>query len=325
MTGSNNMFCIAAFFVLAIMGIFSATHRQLAKEALDCVFRRVTLRPCDTGFDTKVKSKILGSLINRSPKVAKFVSKRFELLAWTFMIVFTLASIFTLRGLYNYWMWGSCNGLNQSGFCVFDPTGESNKTSGISGECNVDPNREAKLTLEGFDSKMFPSKGFDWGNQVVFIGCYNCEFTRKAYPLIDRLLKDMTADLVFAHFPTKVETEYLSAYDWCVYQENDLVFWEYVDRLFEAEPGETANVEYVDGVLVDLRLDVERIKACVDSEQTQQVVEEQMEMIKDTGIYGTPTIFMNGKAVVGPKPYRVYKRLLQESYKLPGVETGIEP
>ena len=48
------MFCIVAFVVLGIMGIFSATNRGLAKEAFDCVLRRVTLRPCTTGFDQKM-------------------------------------------------------------------------------------------------------------------------------------------------------------------------------------------------------------------------------------------------------------------------------
>jgi len=28
--------------------------------------------------------------------------------------------------------------------------------------------------------------------------------------------------------------------------------------------------------------------------------------VDKTGFYGTPTIFINGKAFVGPKPYRVY-------------------
>jgi len=30
-----------------------------------------------------------------------------------------------------------------------------------------------------------------------------------------------------------------------------------------------------------------------------------------TGVYGTPTVFVNGEPIVGPKPYRVYERLLK--------------
>ncbi len=42
------MICIFAFFVFAFLAIFSVTYRPLAKEAFECVFRRITLRPCET-------------------------------------------------------------------------------------------------------------------------------------------------------------------------------------------------------------------------------------------------------------------------------------
>ncbi len=71
------MFCIVAFIVLSILGIFSATNRALAREAMDCVFRRVTLRPCNTGFDEKMKARILGTVITRSETAAVFINKNF--------------------------------------------------------------------------------------------------------------------------------------------------------------------------------------------------------------------------------------------------------
>ncbi len=73
------MFCLIALIVFSILGIFSATHRKLAKEAFDCVFRRITLRPCNTGFDQKIKGKIIGKLLNKSPKLAKGVQSLHEL------------------------------------------------------------------------------------------------------------------------------------------------------------------------------------------------------------------------------------------------------
>ena len=60
------MFCIVAFIVLSIISIFSVSHRALAKEAFDCVFRRVTLRPCNTGFQEKMKAQITGKLLMKS-------------------------------------------------------------------------------------------------------------------------------------------------------------------------------------------------------------------------------------------------------------------
>lgn len=54
------MLCLVALIVFSILGIFSLSYRQLAKEALDCVFRRMTFRSCNTGFQEKVRAKVSG-------------------------------------------------------------------------------------------------------------------------------------------------------------------------------------------------------------------------------------------------------------------------
>ena len=36
-----------------------------------------------------------------------------------------------------------------------------------------------------------------------------------------------------------------------------------------------------------------------------------MKQITATNFYGTPTVFINGQVLVGPKPYRVYAIMLQ--------------
>jgi protein-disulfide isomerase len=53
------------------------------------------------------------------------------------------------------------------------------------------------------------------------------------------------------------------------------------------------------------------LNECIQSDETKKVTDEQFEKIKNLKIYGTPTVFINGKALVGPKPYRVYKGQLK--------------
>ena len=71
--------CIVALIVFGIMGIFSASQRALAKEALDCVFKRVTFRACNTGFAEKVKGKLLAKVLKRSTFLAKVLNKYYEI------------------------------------------------------------------------------------------------------------------------------------------------------------------------------------------------------------------------------------------------------
>ncbi len=299
------MFCIAAFVVLSILGIFSASNRVLAKEALDCVLRRVTFRPCNTGFDEKMKSRILGTVLSRSETAARFINKHFELLAWIFILLFMSAGLFALRGVYLFYTTGSCNGLNSAGFCVFDPTGQNNQVSTAEG-CSVDPKTEADLTLEGVNLTGFPVLNPAAADEIVMIGCYHCEYTREAYPQMRALVDRYQTRFTFAHFPTKEPDDSFSRLAYCVNENAPEKFWQFNDALFEGEKEQLDDPAIIEQMLTGLGIDAAQIESCVADPETGEVVTKQLDEIKKTQFYGTPTIFINGRAFVGPKPYRVY-------------------
>jgi protein-disulfide isomerase len=305
------MFCIISFIVLSILGIFSASNRLLAKEALDCVFRRITLRPCNTGFDQKMKAKILGSVINRSEKAARFINKNFEFLSWIFFVLLLASSFLAVRGIFDFYRYGSCNGLNQSGVCVFDPKGENNKISTVSADCDPAAANSASLSIKNINLDLFPVKNLQAKDKLVFIGCYECDFTRKVYPLIQQLIKKYDVSYTFAHYPTKSNTQYLSEVGVCVYQQNPEKYWKFNDALFAADIIGLENPEYVNQVIKDVGLDLGGIQACLFDSRTNDMVAKQVQELEKTGMYGTPTIFINGSPLVGPKPYRVYAIMLK--------------
>ncbi len=125
--------CIIALFVFAVLGLFSAKYRSLAKEAFNCVFRLVTLRPCDTGFDKKMKMKLVGKLMTTNKNLAGFVFKHFEALSWVFTILFFASLIITAQGIYNLVVYGTCDPVNN--MCILAPhKPECNCVEGI--PCN---------------------------------------------------------------------------------------------------------------------------------------------------------------------------------------------
>jgi protein-disulfide isomerase len=302
------MFCIISFIVLSILGLFSATNRKLAKEALDCVSRRVTLRPCNTGFDEKMKAKILGSVITRSEFAARLLNKYFEVLAWVFFVLLLASSAFAIRGIYLYYVTGSCNGANSDAFCVFDPKGQNNQVSTLTPGCQINKANSAKdLTLQGVDLTGFPVLNAGAKDKIVFVGCYDCDFTRKAYPMIMDLVKRFKVEFTFLHYPVKEKTDYSSRLGYCVYQQDPEKFWKLNDILFATDKSNIENESFIQKTLTDLGMDLEKINICVNIPQTEQTVQQQMEEILKTRFYGTPTIFINnGVPMVGPKPYRVY-------------------
>jgi protein-disulfide isomerase len=302
--------CLIALIIFGIMGIFSASHRALAKEALSCVFKRVTFRPCNSNFKDKIKDKILAKLINRSVFLTKVVDKHYELLSWIFFIIMIGSTFWVLRGGYNFYVYGSCNGLNSSGFCAFDPKGENNKVSAIGdgATCGVVQKTEETLTLEDVDLSSFPIiKNSNSKDIVVFIGCYDCDYSKKAYPLIRKLAENKKANLIFAHFPAKGDSEFLSVIDYCVYKEYGDKFWDFNDYLFSENKDYVINKNNTNTILEKFNFDVKKINDCAKKSETVNFVENQMKELEKTGIFGTPTIFINNKAYVGPKPYRVYR------------------
>jgi len=306
------MFCVLALIIFSILGIFSATHRELAKEALDCVFRRVTFRPCNTGFKEKLKSRILVRLLNRSTGLARIFNKYFEILSWIFFVLMVGSTFWVVKGGYNYYMYGSCNGLNQSGFCAFDPKGENNKVTDISQQCGVVEKKEENVTLKNIDLSTFPTKNIGAKDTVVLVGCYECDYTRKAYPDIQKLIKDKKTNYIFAHYPAKEDTNYLSEVGYCVYKEYGDKFWAFNDYLFTVDKVEIYQPEYIKMILENFKFDVKKINDCINDPVTKSVVDMQVGQLRKTHLYGTPTVFINGEALVGPKPYRVYKSMLNK-------------
>jgi hypothetical protein len=116
--------CFIALFVFGFLAIFSARYRPFAKEAFNCVFKRMTLRKCDTGFDKKLKAKITARLMRRNQKFGAAVYKNFELISWFFTLVLIASLAYSAISIYNIVVYNNCNGPN-SGYCPITGTNET--------------------------------------------------------------------------------------------------------------------------------------------------------------------------------------------------------
>ncbi|MFH1225326.1 MAG: hypothetical protein V1676_06010 [Candidatus Diapherotrites archaeon] len=114
------MICLIALAVFGILGIFSATHRAYAKEAFDCVFRRITLRKCNTAFDQKMKMKITTGIMKMNPKVGGFAFRHFEAISWALTILTIVSLIYSAIAVYNIAVHGTCDPQNPDS-CVLTP------------------------------------------------------------------------------------------------------------------------------------------------------------------------------------------------------------
>jgi len=112
--------CLLALPLFAVLGIFSLKYRQLTLDSLNCVFKTVTLRKCDSGLDNRIKARLTGTLLKFSPRLSISFYKHYKLITWILLILFLGSTVQSGISIYNYVVYGNCNGEDSSLFCIFD-------------------------------------------------------------------------------------------------------------------------------------------------------------------------------------------------------------
>jgi protein-disulfide isomerase len=77
-------------------------------------------------------------------------------------------------------------------------------------------------------------------------------------------------------------------------------FWEYHDKLFAMWKGEnvgTFTKPNLRQYAVDIGLDTGKFNPCLDSDQTSQAVQADIAEATRLGVQGTPSFYVNGKAL----------------------------
>lgn len=106
------MFCIAAFIVLLIIGIFSARYRQMAKKAWSCTARRITFRQCDTNFKDELKNKMLAKVAVKTPRLVKATDIAIEVGAVIIVLLTIWSLLVSFKAGLNLYVYGTCNPSN---------------------------------------------------------------------------------------------------------------------------------------------------------------------------------------------------------------------
>ncbi len=275
--------------------------------------RQVTLRPCDTDFDNKMKAKLAGKLM-RFPKISSFIYKRFLLLSWIMIIIMIASLGMIVVGVYNWWAFGNCNGPGSSGFCIFNI--DSSSTS--SGEC-FDPSVVRELTPAG-PGTGHPSLGAGFVNVTEF-GCYTCPYTKKAEPIVKEMLQKYSGRVIFTYrpfpIPTHENSRLAAEAAYCALEQSEQTplgvnqqYWSYHDLLFQNQGNLDSN--NLIKLASTANLDAEMFAACFNERRYTGKIDENLADGNYSGIYGTPTFFVNEQYIVGPGRFSDLELLIKQ-------------
>jgi len=297
--------CIIALVVFGFLGIFSAKYRMLAKEAFKCVFKMIQLKPCDTGFDQRVKSKIVSKMMV-FPAAAKFVYKYFDAISWIFVVTFFLSIAGIGYGAYEYAIYGNCNGPQSTGFCIFSAA------------------RQAIMSPQDIVIGNHPIRGNASANAtIVEFACLQCPYSKAAEPVVQQVLSsyDGKVNLAFFFFPLPqhLHGKLAATADYCAGEQGK--FWEYHDMLFASQDQFNNNatdeqaLNAMTNAAQQINLNMSQFSACLKSTAAQQKVQSDIDLGNKLGITGTPTFFIGSNKLVGPQSFDSFKSLIDQELK----------
>lgn len=93
-------------------------------------------------------------------------------------------------------------------------------------------------------------------------------------------------------------------------------YWEMHDILISRSPKlDRANlISYA----VELGLDVKKFTESIDTGKHAQEIDRDIELAQAIDLYNTPTFFINGRQVVGERPFDYFKKIIDEELNKAG-------
>lgn len=293
--------CIIALIVFAIMGIFSAKYRAYAKEAFNCFVNTMRLRKCDTGLDEKIKAEVVSRVLAVSPSAARTVNTNFELISTVFVVLMLASSVYSVWSLYNFFIYGNCNG-QEGGYCILsDLAGKG----GVAGTPLFPANK---------DGQAFGSTNYKLA--VYEYGCYSCPYTAAAEPVVQRLFAEYGNRVEFIYktypIPQHPYSHEAATASWCAYEEGQAKYMKYRESLFSNQDSWRAGGNSTLLALASSSgLDMAQFNSCFASGKYDAEVDKLSAEGKSLGIYGTPTFFIGNQTFVGAVTYDQLKSAVE--------------
>lgn len=156
---------------------------------------------------------------------------------------------------------------------------------------------------------------------VVEFSDYQCPYCKRAEPMIDALLERYPEQVRFEyrHFPLEsIHPRARPASEAALCAGEQDRFWEYHRLVFEKAPA--LSDENLREYASQLELDAVVFDRCLAEGRSRQAVDADLEAGRGVGVSGTPSFFVNGIPVTGPRNIESFAELIDE--ELAKVEGG---
>jgi protein-disulfide isomerase len=151
---------------------------------------------------------------------------------------------------------------------------------------------------------------------IVEFSDMQCPHCKQAEPNIEQLLaQEPDVHFVFQNFPLPLHNWAEKAADYvdCVGRASNDAVWKFIKKTFEEQSNITeANAdEKLKAIATDSGVKADEIAACAAKPDTKARVAASVELGKSAGVTGTPTLFINGRAINGGAQVDVLKKIVE--------------
>jgi protein-disulfide isomerase len=182
----------------------------------------------------------------------------------------------------------------------------SNKSGGA--RVLLDPPRQ-EVSVAANDPVKGPT---DAPVTIIEFSDYQCPFCARVNPTLDRIRQTYPdkVRIVFKDFPLPNHTEAPKASEaaYCAGEQGK--YWEMHDRMFANQ--QALHVPSLRQHAAAIGLKVEAFNECLDSGKHAARIKENVQAGEALGISSTPTLYVNGRPVIGAQSFDYFKIVIDE-------------
>jgi protein-disulfide isomerase len=148
--------------------------------------------------------------------------------------------------------------------------------------------------------------------EIVEFSDFQCPYCRQVAPVLKQIMAKYgdRVKLVWKDFPLPSHPDARPAAEAAQCANDQGKFWAYHDKLFENQ--NDMSVTNLKEWAAQMGMDATKFNACFDKGTHRQLVQQDQEEGSRHGVSSTPSVFINGRALIGAASVETYGAIIEE-------------